>query len=43
MNDHIRRFPSNLPFPLSQAVEAGGFLFLSGQVSMSEAGETSSG
>jgi reactive intermediate/imine deaminase len=38
MNDHIRRFPSNLPFPLSQAVEAGGFLFLSGQVSMSEAG-----
>lgn len=39
MNDGIKRIPSKLPFPLSQAVEAGGFLFLSGQVSMSEAGE----
>jgi 2-iminobutanoate/2-iminopropanoate deaminase len=35
----IKRFPSDLPFPFSKAVEAGGFLFLSGQVSMSETGE----
>ena len=39
MNDAIKRVPSKLPFLLSQAVEAGGFLFLSGQVSMSETGE----
>lgn len=35
----IKRFPSELPFPFAKAVEAGGFLFLSGQVSMSETGE----
>ncbi|EEG09667.1 RidA family protein [Pseudogulbenkiania ferrooxidans] len=35
----ITRFASELPFPFSRAVEAGGFLFLSGQVSMSETGE----
>ncbi|MBS1155484.1 MAG: endoribonuclease [Proteobacteria bacterium] len=35
----IKRYPSDLPFPFSKAVEAGGFLFLSGQVSMSETGE----
>ncbi len=35
----IKRFPTALPFPFSKAVEAGGFLFLSGQVSMSETGE----
>ncbi len=26
----IQRFPSNKPLPLSRAVQAGGFLFLSG-------------
>jgi reactive intermediate/imine deaminase len=35
----IRQFPSELPFPFSKAVEAGGFLFLSGQVSMADTGE----
>lgn len=39
MNYAITRFPSELPFPFSRAAEAGGFLFLSGQVSMSETGE----
>lgn len=35
----ITRFSSTLPFPFSRAVQAGGFLFLSGQVSMSEQAE----
>ena len=35
----IKRYSSELPFPFSKAIEAGGFLFLSGQVSMSEIGE----
>lgn len=34
MNNSIKQYPSTLPFPFSRAVEAGGFLFLSGQVSM---------
>jgi len=39
MSNDIQRFPSSLPFPFSRAVKAGGFLFLSGQVPMSSAGE----
>lgn len=36
MNDLIKHYPSPLPFPFSRAVEVGGFLFLSGQVSMAD-------
>ncbi|MFY1917067.1 RidA family protein [Achromobacter xylosoxidans] len=39
MSQAIQRLPSSLPFPFSRAVKAGGFLFLSGQVPMSAAGE----
>jgi len=39
MRQAIQRLPSSLPFPFSRAVKAGGFLFLSGQVPMSAAGE----
>ncbi|WKX25684.1 RidA family protein [Tatumella ptyseos] len=35
----MKKYPSSLPFPFSQAVEANGFLFLSGQVSMNDRGE----
>ncbi len=35
----ITRFPSSLPFPFARAVQVGEFLFLSGQLSMSETGE----
>ncbi len=35
----IQRFKSELPFPFAKAIAAGGFLFLSGQVAMSENGE----
>lgn len=35
----IERFSTRKPFPFSDAVKANGFLFLSGQVSMSEEGE----
>lgn len=35
----IKRFSSELPFPFSKAVVAGGFIFLSGQVSMTETGK----
>jgi len=28
----IERIPSDLPFPFSKAVKAGGFLYLSGQI-----------
>lgn len=38
MNHSIKRHASSLPFPFSRAVEAGGFLFLSGQVSMTAEG-----
>lgn len=34
MSQAITRYPTHLPFPFSRAVEAGGFLFLSGQVAM---------
>jgi len=34
MNAAIKYFPTSLPFPFSKAVEVGGILFLSGQVSM---------
>ncbi|MCF7543596.1 RidA family protein [Pseudomonas petrae] len=34
MNHAIKHYPASLPFPFSKAVEVGGFLFLSGQVSM---------
>lgn len=30
----IKNYPSTLPFPFARAVEVGGILFLSGQVSM---------
>lgn len=35
----MKKYPSAMPFPFSRAVEANGFLFLSGQVSMNENGE----
>jgi 2-iminobutanoate/2-iminopropanoate deaminase len=28
----IQRYPSDLPYPFSKAVRAGGFVFLSGQI-----------
>lgn len=39
MTQAIERFPSNLPLPFSKVVRAGGFLFLSGQIAMDEAGK----
>lgn len=39
MGDTIKKHPSALPWPFSRAVEANGFLFLSGQLSMNSAGE----
>lgn len=35
----MKRYESPIPFPFSRAVEANGFLFLSGQVSMNAKGE----
>ncbi|PIJ46765.1 RidA family protein [Tatumella sp. OPLPL6] len=35
----MKKYSSKMPFPFSRAVEANGFLFLSGQLSMNEAGE----
>jgi len=35
----IVRTPSDLPLPFSKAVEAGGFLFLSGQIPMGADGK----
>lgn len=35
----MNRYPGSLPFPFARAVEASGFLFLSGQVSMNAQGE----
>lgn len=35
----LQRFPSSKPFPFSDMVKANGFLFLSGQVSMTPNGE----
>ena len=34
----ITRTPSDLPLPFSKAVEAGGFLFLSGQIALGQDG-----
>nr|WP_321270021.1 RidA family protein [uncultured Tolumonas sp.] len=39
MLNEIKRYQSELPFPFAKAIAAGGFLFLSGQVSISESGE----
>ena len=39
MNSDLKRYPSSMPFPFSKAVEANGFLFLSGQVSMCSEGK----
>lgn len=36
---NIVRTPSELPFPFSKAVEAGGFVFLSGQIPMDASGK----
>jgi 2-iminobutanoate/2-iminopropanoate deaminase len=35
----IERIPSELPFPFSKAVRAGGFLYLSGQIPMGADGK----
>lgn len=35
----IERIPSDLPYPLSKAVRAGGFLFLSGQIPLGANGQ----
>lgn len=35
----MKRYTSTLPYPFARAVEANGFLFLSGQVSMNAEGE----
>lgn len=35
----IVRIPSELPFPFSKAVRAGGFIFLSGQIPISDDGK----
>jgi len=35
----IARTPSDLPFPFSKVVAAGGFLFLSGQIPLDAAGQ----
>ncbi|MCL9781774.1 RidA family protein [Vibrio sp. S4M6] len=39
MDNKLKRYKSSMPFPFSQAVEANGFLFLSGQVSMCSDGK----
>ncbi|NIE77137.1 RidA family protein [Pantoea sp. Ap-967] len=39
MSNLIQRYPSQAPLPLSRAVKAGGFLFLSGQIPLSASGE----
>jgi 2-iminobutanoate/2-iminopropanoate deaminase len=35
----IERIPSELPFPFSKAVRAGGFLYLSGQIPLQDDGK----
>jgi 2-iminobutanoate/2-iminopropanoate deaminase len=35
---HIERTPSDLPLPFSKAVQAGGFIFLSGQIALAQDG-----
>lgn len=39
MTSAIERFAPSLPMPFSQAVKAGGFLFLSGQLAMDAQGQ----
>lgn len=39
MSNLIQRYPSQAPLPLSKAVRAGGFLFLSGQIPVSPSGD----
>lgn len=39
MSNPIQRYPSQAPLPLSRAVKAGGFLFLSGQIPVSPTGD----
>ncbi|WP_081669636.1 RidA family protein [Pseudomonas taiwanensis] len=39
MSNLIQRYPSQAPLPLSRAVRAGGFLFLSGQIPVSPSGD----
>ncbi|MEN8362420.1 RidA family protein [Acinetobacter baumannii] len=39
----MKKYPSSMPFPFSRAVEANGFLFLSGQLSMNDKGEPVNG
>ncbi len=39
----IQRIPSDLPFPFSKAVEAGGFIFLSGQIPLGPDGKPAHG
>ena len=36
---NIVRTPSELPFPFSKAVQAGGFIFLSGQIALDGDGQ----
>lgn len=43
MDDSIMKYSSDLPWPFSRAVKAHGFLFLSGQLSMSDQGEPAPG
>ncbi len=38
-NTAIKRYSSDSPMPFSRAVQAGGFLFLSGQIPINEKGE----
>jgi 2-iminobutanoate/2-iminopropanoate deaminase len=35
----VTRYPTPLPLPFSKAVRAGGFLFLSGQIPMTDDGQ----
>lgn len=35
----MKRYTSSMPYPFSRAVEANGFLFLSGQLAMNTKGE----
>ncbi|CAH6289446.1 RidA family protein [Pantoea agglomerans] len=39
MNEAIRRYNNNLPFPFATATEVNGILYLSGQVSMTAQAE----
>lgn len=43
MKNHIIRTASELPLPFSKAVEAGGFVFLSGQIPLDAAGAPARG